>query len=64
MQKEYLLSQLTQIMNDFRQMQTGYVDKRKRQYRENWFLSTEQFPNEKDPAKMLDPTHLSLRAIF
>ena len=55
MQKEYLLSQLTQIMNDFRQMQTGYVEKRKRQYRENWFLSTEQFPNEKDPTKMLDP---------
>lgn len=55
MQKEYLLSQLTQIMNDFRQMQTGYVEKRKIQYRENWFLSTEKFPNGKDPTIMLDP---------
>lgn len=62
MQKEYLLSQLTQIMNDFRQMQTGYVEKRKRQYRENWFLSTEKFPNGNDPTKMLDPdTSVSIR---
>lgn len=45
MQNEYLLSQMKKVMDDFRLMQTGYVDKRKRQYRENWVTSTEKAPS-------------------
>ncbi|CAC5360563.1 unnamed protein product [Mytilus coruscus] len=45
MQNEYLLSQMKKVMDDFRLMQTGYVDKRKRQYRENWVTSTEKTPS-------------------
>ncbi|VDH90440.1 t-SNARE domain-containing protein 1 [Mytilus galloprovincialis] len=53
MQNEYLLSQMKKVMDDFRLMQTGYVDKRKRQYRENWVTSTEKAPSSTESVKVV-----------